>query len=260
MRRYLIFIFRNYSSRLGRDIALPYTQILTALIGSICYFYFHLISFSFIIQRFNFPSWSIGELYILFFTFEIYTYLAFYLFYRGFLLSVRQINNGQFDIILSKPASSWIITFFQGGNFHNFLAAIFSLIYLFIYLYKYSLHVSILNIFLYIVFMCLSLLFLLFFTSIFISLNFSYGSIQAAGIGFAFQDLLKYPAQIFPRSWLFMLVVIPFSSLVTVPASLLISKPLDWFILLEYFVSFIIVALACMLTWRIGVRCYSSAA
>jgi len=259
MLRYLRFIFRIYTSRLGKDLSLPYIQILMSIVGSLCFFYFHLISFSFVVSKFSFTGWSVGEMYILFFTFEIFTYLAFYLYWKGFLETVRHINTGQFDIVLAKPASSWLITFFRGGGLHNILAAVLGSIYLIIVIHNYSLPVSILSICLYIFSMSLSLIFLLCFTSIFISLNFIFGNFQASGIGFSFQDLYKYPAQIYPKSWFFILVVTPFSALVTVPATLLISKPFDMSILGIYLGSIIITSIICNLLWRFGLRRYSSA-
>lgn len=260
MIRILRIFSHMYLARLGKDLSMPYLQIIMQNLGSLCFFFFHLLAFSFITDRFTFSNWNRDQMYVLFYSFQIYTYLAFYFFWKGFIQTVNFIHNGQFDLIMTKPLSGWILSFFQGGGLHNLFAAAIGAIFLFVHLTSSGISITFLSLILYLLSMIFSLLFLLSFSSIFISLNFYGSRLNVFGIGFTFQELMKYPAQLYPaQNSIFYLLIIPFALLVTVPASLLIGKPVSPNLLVIYFVSIILTFIVSQIVWRHSLHHYSSA-
>jgi len=261
MLRMLKFLISIYSARLGRDLSLPPSQVILQLIGAICFFYLHVISFSLIVSRFSFPGWSISQMWILLYSFEIYTYMAFFLFWRGFNHTVRDINSGGLDQIICKPINNQLITFFRGGGVHNLISGILGLIYLISTLMKYQLPVSWWSVLIYGLTLLTSLWFLYSFTLLFISLNFCFGKLTAtSSAALQLQEFFKYPGDIFSSaSIILMLLVIPFTSLVSFPVSLLLHKPLSIPVLIIYISALIIITAVSQLAWRLGLRHYSSA-
>ncbi|KKU58251.1 MAG: hypothetical protein UX80_C0004G0002 [Candidatus Amesbacteria bacterium GW2011_GWA2_47_11b] len=135
-KKYLRLFWAVQSAGIAKDIQLRGNFTMT-LIGSLCYFYLHLISFKLIISRFRFPGWETGQLWILLFTFEIFTYLAFFFFWRGLQHTPKEIGTGTFDVLLSKPFSSRFLAFFRNCSLHNLASAIFGAIYLVFALVQY---------------------------------------------------------------------------------------------------------------------------
>jgi ABC-type uncharacterized transport system permease subunit len=250
----LKIILRVYSARLGKDFSLPLVNQLFQLIGSLCFFYLHLYAFQLIINNFNFPGWSKPELMVLLFTFEIFTYLGFFLFWNGLNKTVRDINTGAFDLILSKPASSRLITFFRGGGQHNAICAGMGAIYLTAQIITDHLPVSFLSIIVFILSLLISFWIVYCLSVFFVSLNFRYGNIPATiGVMFQIQEIYKYPSTIFPN-----LFLIIFSLFTTLPAAMLLLKPLSSSLIIIYVITAVISTILAHISWSSGLRHYSS--
>ncbi len=155
-KKHLSLFWAVQSAGIAKDIQLR-GNFTTTLIGSLCYFYLHLISFKLIISRFRFPGWETGQLWILLFTFEIFTYLAFFFFWRGLQHTPKEIRTGSFDILLSKPFSSRFLAFFRNCSLHNLVSAMFGAIYLVFALVQYQIHTTPIGIILYLLTLTTSL-------------------------------------------------------------------------------------------------------
>jgi ABC-type uncharacterized transport system permease subunit len=258
--RYLKIIFIVYRARLGKDLSLPLFNQIMQNIGSLCFFFIHLLAFKLIIDKFSFPGWSIPEMWILLFTFEIFTYSCFFLFWNGLNKTVKDINSGAFDLIVSKPVSSKLVTFFRGGGSHNLIAVILGMVFLALTVFIYRINVSPLSVTLYIVTFILSLWTAYCIAVSFISLNFKFGRLDAtAGAIFQFQEVYKYPSTIYLESKSFYwFAVVSLSLLTTLPAASLLLKPIKPLFLYVFVATAVAVTFISNLTWNWGLRRYSS--
>jgi ABC-type uncharacterized transport system permease subunit len=261
VKRHLQIFSTIYSARLGKDFSLPIGQQTMQNLGSLCFFMLHLISFYFIIGKFSFPGWTRSDMWVLLFTFEIFTYLAFYLFWNGFVHTIRDINSGAFDLILAKPISSQFITFFRGGGSHNLLSVILASVFLVLIINKYNIPVSLLGMASYISSVALSLYTFLNLSICLISFNFKHGKISdIAYAGFQVQETYKYPATVYTGlKTQFWVVLACLSLLTTFPASVLLHKSLDQALTLIYFTFSLMMFLLSRLIWTRSLRHYSSA-
>ncbi len=260
LKKHLKIFLAIQSAGMAKDIQLRGNFTLT-LIGSLCYFYLHLISFKLIISRFHFPGWDTGQLWILLFTFEIFTYLAFFFFWRGLQLTPKEIGTGTFDVLLSKPFSSRFLAFFRNCSLHNLASAIFGAVYLVLTIVKYQIHTTPTGIILYLITLAGSLWIFHCISVLFICLNFKYGFLPGtSGVAFEIQEIYKYPATIFSSSgFLIRLLVIPLSLLTTIPAASLLLKPISFPLLTTYLSSLIILSIWSQYSWSSALRHYSSA-
>jgi ABC-2 type transport system permease protein len=259
--RYLKIFYRVYAARLGKDFTLPVLNQTFQVIGSVCFFILHFYSFSLLIKKFSFPGWTEPEMWILLFTFEIFTYLAFYLFWRGFNYTVRDINTGAFDLTLTKPIPSILLSFFRGGGFHNIFCSIFGLLFLIIELISFGLPVTLFSLILYFLSLCSSLWVMYCLGVSFISLNLRYGRLTATiGAVFQVQEAYKYPSTVYTKFSFFIWVAFSAASLLTtLPAAWLLSKSLDPKLIAVYFIVLILTTVISRLAWNSGLRYYSSA-
>lgn len=260
MIRYLKLFLAIQSAGMAKDIQLRGNFAIT-LIGSLCYFYLHLISFKLIIGRFHFPGWETEQLWILLFTFEIFTYLAFFFFWRGLQHTPKEIGTGTFDTLLSKPFSSRFLAFFRNGSLHNLASAIFGTVYLVFALFQYQIHTTFLGIILYILGLIISLWVFHCISILFVSLNFKYGYLPGtSGVAFEIQEIYKYPATVFNSSGLLIrLLVVPLSLLTTIPTSSLLLKPVSSTLIMTYVISLLILTFWSQKSWTSAIRHYSSA-
>lgn len=259
MKKNLRFLFRVQSARMGHELINPVNSLLE-LIGSVCYFFLHMVSFSLIISKFSFPGWSVGEMWVLLFTFQVFTYAAFYLFWKGLIHTVRDINRGVFDHLLTKPISSRLITFFRSGGLHNFVCFILGLISVFVSIYIFKLTINPLSVLIYFLTLIISLWIFHSFTVIFISLNFFFGYIPTtSSVMFGIQEIYKYPTSLYNHAGIWAwLTVIPFSFFTTIPTTQLLLRPLQPVFLAGYIVFFILSWLLSEFIWRFSVNHYSS--
>jgi ABC-type uncharacterized transport system permease subunit len=258
--KYLQFIVSINSARLGKDLSLPPANQLLQIIGSFCFFTLHILSFQLITSKFYFPGWSVSDMWTMLFTFEIFTYLAFFLFWRGYNYTVVDINNGNLDLIISKPTSSILITFIRGGGFHNFLAIIFGALFLLGNLIIHPTGVTPFSVFGYLITLFISLWTVFCVSVTLISLNFKFGKIEATiGATFQIQEVYKYPSTIYPASGFFWLLVIAFSLFTTFPVMVLLSKPIPFGFIMMFLLLALCSTLLCFRSWSWGLRHYSSA-
>lgn len=247
------------SARMGKDLEHPYNFILT-WIGSLCFFTFHLITYALVISKFRFPGWPVSHIWVLLYTFEIITYLAFLLFYRGLIYTVRDIRYGTFDCILYKPISTRFLAFFRNGGAHNLFSAMLGMVFLIGALIYFRLPVSILSLITYFICLGVSLWILHCLSVILISLNFFFGYLPfTQGAIFQIQEIYKYPATLFSSSgFLTKLFIIPLTAVSSLPAALLLLKPLHYSFYLYYFCSAIVLTLLSHIAWSYSLRLYSS--
>ncbi len=260
LKKYLRLFIAIQSAGMAKEIQLR-GNLITTLIGSLCYFYLHLISFKLVIGHFQFPGWDTGQLWTLLFTFEIFTYLAFFFFWRGLQLTPKEIGTGTFDVILSKPFNSRFIAFFRNGSFHNLASAIISVVYLIFILIQYRIHTTLFGIIFYLLGLAISLWIFHCISVLFVSLNFKNGYLPGtSGIAFEIQEIYKYPATIFSSSgFMIRLFIIPLSLLTTIPVTSLLLRPVSPAFLVTYLISLIILSFWSHHSWSSALRHYSSA-
>lgn len=260
MRYFKIFL-SIYTTRLSKDLSLPLFNQAFQIVGSLCFFILHLYSLSFILQKFSFPGWTTDEAWVLIFTFEIFTYLAFFLFWKGFNETVKDINTGRFDAIISKPIASLFLTFLRGGGIHNFVCTFLGFAALIYTLISHHLSVSFFSVILYPVFILTSTWIFFCLAVCFISLNFKYGYLTATpGLMFQVQEVYKYPSTLYSvlTPVLFIIPVI-LSLLTTFPAAIILHKSLPIIYYFIYFFSLILSSAFSFYLWQHGLKYYSSA-
>lgn len=257
--RYLLYL---QLSRLNKEFLMRFNFIMEAS-GSLCFFVLHIVMASFIISKFAFPGWSEAEYWVLISTFQLFSYLSFFLLWRGINWTYRDIHNGGFDFILVKPGNSRMLAFLRGGSSNNFVSIICSLLFLLFIFSKYSLtsRLSLFTLLAYIFFIVCSLWINHCLDVIFISLNFKYGKIEETkGPIYTVQEALKYPVDLFTNLRLSVAILtVPVALLTSVPASILLLKPLSPTLGLSYFAIFFLVTLGSIYMWKWGVKNYTSA-
>lgn len=258
--KYFKVFYIQQSARIGKDLEHLYNFLVTWS-GALCFFVFHIISYSFIISKFQFPGWPVSHLWVLLATFEIVTYAVFFLLWRGQIHTVRELRSGSFDVLMAKPISPRFLAFFRSGGAHNLFSSVLGVLFLVYILAHYQLPVSFLSVVGYLlsivlaiwVFHCASLLF--------ICLNFFFGYLPfTQGAMFQIQEIYKYPASIFSRSGFpLKLLAVPLTALMSLPASLLLLQPVPVFVWFIYLSFALVVTLASHFLWRYSLRHYSSA-
>ncbi|OGD10260.1 hypothetical protein A2397_02710 [Candidatus Amesbacteria bacterium RIFOXYB1_FULL_44_23] len=255
-------IFKTiYSARLGKDFSLPLWSQIFSHVGSLCFFFFHLLSFQLFINKFSFPGWPAVDLWVLLFTFEIFTYLAFFLFWKGFNHTIRDVNTGGFDLIITKPVSTILITIFRGGGLHNLTCAFLGILFLFIHVVTNNLSVSPLSVIGFLFSLGFSLFTFLNLSLCFIALTFHFGKVTGlAYASFQVQEVYKYPSQIYQNSNLLFAVAFIFLSLFTTfPASILLGKYISLLNAGIYIGFSIAIYLLSRIIWSWSLHHYSSA-
>ncbi len=260
MKRYLkiylisdkAYILKNFQARLG---------LLLQLTGSLCFLFMHLFSYSLFLNKFKLPTWSTSEAWIFLATFEIYVYSCFHFLNRGIRYTVRDINRGTLDIILAKPVNSRFLSFWRGGSINNLAAITTAIITLIYILFRHQILPHPINILLYIIFLATNVWLLHCLSIFFVVPNFYSGNLKESETGvFAFQEIYKYPTQTYDKAGSIMnIITIPFSLLVTIPASIILSKSIPTNYWIIYLTILIILSVFSNITWKKGLRNYTSA-
>ncbi len=259
IKRYFLILLLHQKLWLGKDLSLPVNSFLMT-IGSGVYFVLHLVSFRLIISKFSFTGWETSQLWVLFFSFEAFTYSVFYLFWRGLTHTVRDVSSGKMDFLISKPISSRFISLVRGGGLHNVVAILLGFYFVIKTIADSHLSISIFSVVFYLLGFAISLWMTYCIASMFLSLNFFFGRIDgSSGAIFTFQENMKYPSTIYAAvSPLLKFLVIPMSLLVYVPVSLLLGK-YDLSLLVGYLVFFVVLTVGSYVNWQKAIRSYSSA-
>ena len=260
IKKYLKIFWMLQSARVSQELGFRFNFIFEFL-GSYCFFLLHLISFRFLLSKYSFPGWSTGEAWVLLFTFEIYTYLAFFILYKGLTRTVIDIRTGGLDIILAKPVQSRLIAFFRSGGLHNLATGVLGVVYLVITLLQYKLYVSIFSIIIYIISIISSVWILHCMYVIVMSLNFYLEQITSdSSIVFESQEAMKYPSNIYSGIPILMRIFFyTFSCLVTLPTVLLLTKKISVQYIFGYIIFLVIVTIFSQVFWEHSLRRYSSA-
>lgn len=252
---------RIYSARLGKDISLPIFNQIVQLSGSLCYFVLHVYSFKLLTAKFSFPGWTQTDLWVLLYTFQIFTYSAFFIFWKGFIHTIDDINSGSFDLLLSKPLPTLFLSFFRGGGIHNLICILMGFCFLGYLVFTSSYHVSFLNIISYLISLVSSLWIFFSISASFISLNLKYGRLNSTQhLMFQMQETYKYPPTSYTHyNFIIFVLFTALSLLTSLPSSLLLSRILDFRIIVFYILLVLLSTFLVYISWNRGLRNYSSA-
>jgi len=247
-------------ARIGQEFGFR-LNLIFELLGSVCFFALHLISFKFLISKFIFPNWTIGEAWVLLFTFEIFTYLSFFIMWKGLTRTVVDIRTGSLDIILVKPIESRMLAFFRSGGLHNLITGLMSVVCLTWTIIVFNIPVSLASILFYIISIISGVWLIHSISVIVMSINFYLEYVEGSdSFVYQFQEALKYPAQMYAGLPLFFRVLIySFAILTTFPAALLMSKDLSVSLFIGYLIFFIVLTILSQIIWNHSLRHYSSA-
>ena len=255
MKKYLTIWWRIQAGHLGKDLNSGW-NLLVRILGSLCFFVLHLVSLQFLLRKFIFSGWNNSQIWTLLLVFEMFTYLAFLFFWRGLVFSLRAINRGDFDYLLTKPINARFLTFLRGGGIQNLICSLLAFLFL------------ILNnkfifwnwpVFLFVLFISLWMLFCI--ATILISLNFILGYIPGTdSIIFEVQEAYKYPASTYDKFSLWIQVlIVPFAALTTIPTLVLLNKPIAPSTLIIYITSGIFLTIFSQWLWKKALLNYTSA-
>lgn len=257
MPKYFRYYFRLLGARLGYDFSKGY-NLIPATFGSICYFFMHILGFSLIINKFTFPTWSTSQLWVLFFVFEFYLYLCFHFFVRGLMYTKQEIARGKFDYHLIKPANIKFLSLIREGSFNNLVAVVLGGTFLMVSVANF--HPAPLAIFLFFILFFISILQFHFLSAAILSFNFKYGPIENSQmILYRFQEVWKYPAESFLTHPVSQILVFPLALATTIPARLLLGRPISPTHLLVYTGFTLLSFILYKLSWHFALRHYSSA-
>lgn len=246
-------------ARVSQEFGFRFNFIFEFL-GSYCFFVLHLISFKFLLSKYSFPGWSTGESWIMLFTFEIFTYLSFFVLYKGLTRTVIEIRTGGLDIILAKPVQSRLIAFFRSGGLHNLATGILGIFYLVLTILEYKFQISILSVLLYIISLLSGLWILHCMSVIVMSLNFYLEQVNGDSFVSMFQEAMKYPSQIYSSTPILLRIFIyAFAILTTFPTVLLLTKGVNLQLIINYIIFLILVTVISQFVWNYSLRHYSSA-
>lgn len=260
VKKYLKIFWILQTARLSQELGFRLNFVFEFL-GSYCFFILHLISFKFLLSKYSFPGWSTGEAWVLLFTFEIFTYLSFFILYKGLTRTVVDIKTGGLDIILAKPVQSRLIAFFRSGGLHNLATGMLGVVYLVLTLLEYEFQISIFSILMYIISILSSIWILHCMSVIVMSFNF-YAEQISGGDSFVsmFQEGMKYPSQIYSNTPILLRIfVYAFAILTTFPTVLLLTKNVSYQLIMSYLIFLILVTITSQLIWNFSLRHYSSA-
>lgn len=249
-----------YSTRVGKQISLIADSLLRC-VGTMSFFTLHIILTKFLLNNFRFPGWSQNEFWIFLFSFQFFYYGMFFVLWEGLKQTSFEINRGTFDFILVRPINSRFLSFVRPGQINNMVGMLAGFILLVVFLYRfYGIgSLGILPIYILVIFFsmwimhCLSLMIL--------SLNFKYpGMEHLRAVVFAVQELYKYPVSSYDGQTIFLkLLIIPFSLMSTIPATLLLLKRIDPIYVFIYIALGILFTIASRSVWNWGLRNYTSA-
>lgn len=260
IKKYLKIFWIIQMARISQELGFR-LNLVFELLGSVCFFALHLISFKFLISKFIFPNWTIGEAWVLLFTFEIFTYLSFFIMWKGLTRTILDIRTGGLDIILAKPVQSRLLAFFRSGGLHNLVAGVLGIGCLIWTLVVFKLSVSFISVFLYVISLLSGIWMLHCMSVIVMSINFYFEHIEGSdSFVYHFQEALKYPVQLYSGvPFLLRLIIYSFAILTTLPSVILISKNVNIYMIIGYILFFVVITIVSQVVWNYSLRHYSSA-
>jgi ABC-type uncharacterized transport system permease subunit len=257
--KYLRYYIRLETARLAYDFSKTY-NLLVAIVGSLCFFLLHLSGFYFIISKFSFPNWPTSHSWMLFSTFELFTYLCFHFFWRGLLYSKTEISQGVFDYHLLKPANTRFLAFMREGSFNNSMCVYASLGLLIYSLIHFRIEVSPLTVFLYTIFFIISLWQFHLLSSAFMTSNIFFGTMDSSpSFAFKFQEIWKYPPESYLSNPLATIFFFPVSLATSLPTIFLLNRHVEPKYIMVYFAWTLLLYFLNHYLWKLALRRYSSA-
>lgn len=260
IHRYLAVGWLLYSTRVGKQISLLADSLLRC-VGTMSFFTLHIVLTKFLLNNFRFPGWSHNEFWLFLFSFQFFYYGMFFILWEGLKQTSFEINRGTFDFILVRPINSRFLSFVRPGQINNFVGMLSGLALLLFFLFRfYGIH-SFVLLPIYFFTIATSMWIMHCLSMMILSLNFKYpGMEHLRSVVFAVQELYKYPVSAYDgQSILLRLVIVPFSLMSTIPATLLLLKRIDPVYILIYFSMAVVLTFLSKWVWGWGLRNYTSA-
>ncbi len=258
--RYLAVGWFLYSTRVGKQVSLIADSALRC-VGTMSFFTLHIVLTKFLLNNFRFSGWNANEFWIFLFSFQFFYYGMFFVLWEGLKQTSFEINRGTFDFILIRPISSRFLSFVRPGQINNMVGMLSGLALLLIFLYRFYGLGSFLILPIYLIAIVASMWIMHCLSMMILSLNFKYpGMEHLRAVIFAVQELYKYPVSSYDGQTIFIkLLIIPFSLMSTIPATLLLLKRISPIYIVAYILMGVVLTVSSGWVWSWGLRNYTSA-
>ena len=260
LKKYWKIYWIYFKTSLSRDLSFR-LNFIASIFGSFCYVALDFFIIVFLMNKINFGEWTIKEMYILLGNYFILTYALFFLFWRGFILLIRNIRNGIFDFYLIKPADSQFLVSTLGGGIHNLLALIFGVCTVIYGLSVVQIYPNWISILCWLITMIIVIIDTYSYCLLLLTLNFKFGYLEEVlTLSLSFQDFSRYPVDAFLGLPLFLLIfALPFSAMSTIPSKILIYSTENWIssLLVFAFLSFVFIFFV-RIMWLLSLKSYTS--
>ncbi|HOR52787.1 MAG TPA: ABC-2 family transporter protein [Candidatus Pacearchaeota archaeon] len=204
-------------------------------------------------------GWSKSEAYLVIGIWNLLNYLGWSFFSTNLLYLESKVIDGKFDYILLKPISSDWYASFSDFFITNFVTAISGLILIIYYVVVEWSNISLLNIFIGFIAICVALLIWYAIYLFFASFTISNPRNGILSIAKELLGLTKYPIDVFGESMkIVFYTVIPIAFLTTLPANIIIGKSSYRNVLIGFGIGLILLVIS-KLVWNMNVKKYSSA-
>lgn len=260
VKRYLSIALFLYSTRVGKQISLIADSLLRC-VGTMSFFMLHIILTKVLLNNFRFPGWNLNEFWIFLFSFQFFYYGMFFIIWEGLKQTAFEINRGTFDFILIRPVNSRFLAFIRPGQINNMVGMLSGLALLLVFLYRFYGLSGFITLPIYFIAILVSMWTMHCLSMMILSLNFKYpGMEHLRAVVFAVQELYKYPASSYDnQSFFIKLLILPFSLMSTIPATLLLLKKIEPLYVVAYIVLAIVFTVTSKKVWTWGLRNYTSA-
>jgi len=204
-------------------------------------------------------GWSKSEAYLVIGIWNLLNYLGWSFFSTNLLYLESKVIDGKFDYILLKPISSDWYASFSDFFITNFVTALSGLILIIYYVVVEWSNISLLNIFIGFIAICVALLIWYAIYLFFASFTISNPRNGILSIAKELLGLTKYPIDVFGESMkIVFYTVIPIAFLTTLPANIIIGKSSYRNVLIGFGIGLILLVIS-KLVWNMNVKKYSSA-
>lgn len=234
-------------------------NLMMGMVGSFVFVFLNYFVIYFFVKKFTFLNWDAGRLWLLLGCFMITYYLVYYLYYRGIINLIRNINTGKLDHFLLKPIDYQFSVLTYGGGMHNLLATTAGVV-LFTKAFIVGGQGGVAN-YLISILLCFIGAFNFYgFLLLLTSLNFRYGYIdEVLSLAFSFQDVSKYPLDAYLHLPIYFLIfTIPFSALTTIPAMVAASPSFPLLLVLLFLLFSVVFSYLSRRVFLKAIRSYSS--
>lgn len=209
----------------------------------------------------TFAGWSFQEILLLLVVYLTVEWIIIVTFHRNLAYWFpKTLLDGSFDFILAKPLNPLFYSSFRIIDWFDIMS-VPPIVLLWVYVMsQYSWNFHALDIFFFLIFMVLALVF--YFAILLLVVSTAFWTIQATGIGRFLENIFRaarYPTGSFRGAFrAVVLFVIPIGFVATLPTEILLSRS-SW----QYMV-YAVIFIACLLFvsmwfWRFAVKHYSSA-